>query len=142
MINWGVKWDVEVDIDEADRLSDELVLHFDTAWRPPIAFCKALSTRFSDVEVELAFAEGGMGYFGVVTYRGGETDTPFRDVRVGADSLTFPFAIAKLPATSGAFWAEKPESMDEDDWEDLEQEERLSPACAKHVDQYGLGLGG
>ena len=49
---------------------------------------------------------------------------------------------ALLPGLKKDFWADKPEEMDEDDWFDLGDEERLTAGCSAHVDKYWLGLGG
>jgi len=66
--NWGAKWDTGVNI--VDQSDTEIVLSFDTAWSPPIAFYMALEEM--GYEVEVYYYEPGMGFAGI--YRDGNDD--------------------------------------------------------------------
>jgi len=59
--NWGTKWDTHVEI--VDQTANEIVLSFDTAWSPPIAFYSALEEQ--GFEVEAYYYEPGMCFAGV-----------------------------------------------------------------------------
>jgi hypothetical protein len=139
MANWGNKWDVNEALDEGEIAAGCVEVRFSTAWRPPDKFCKKLSEKYPDLEVEFAFAEGAMGFYGVGTFRTGATEDEYRTIKVGSEQ---GFAIDRLPGVQGEFWAEKPEDMDEDEWDDMDEEDRLTPACSEHLDKYGLGTGG
>jgi hypothetical protein len=59
---WGCKWDIgrETHIDFYDDL---IIMNFDTAWSPPIPFCRTLSNMY-DVSVRLEFSESGNFFAG------------------------------------------------------------------------------
>jgi hypothetical protein len=59
--NWGTKWDTGVNI--VDQTDTEIVLSFDTAWSPPIAFYMELEQM--GYEVEAYYYEPGMCFAGV-----------------------------------------------------------------------------
>lgn len=139
MAHWESKWDVKEAVSQSEIAAGEIVLRFDTPWRPPITFCKKLSERYPELEVTIAYAEGGMAFYGVGTFCGGKADSPLQMCMVGTE---LGADAALLPGIKKNFWAEKPEDVDEDDWFDLEEEERLTPACSAHLDAYCLGTGG
>jgi len=59
--NWGTKWDV--DIHDWEREDDNtIVLHFDSAWSPPIALYEYLETE--GWSVRAMYHEPGMGFAG------------------------------------------------------------------------------
>jgi len=59
--NWGTKWDITVNDSERDD-EHTMLLHFDTAWSPPIALYEYL---FSEGwEVDALYHEPGMGFAG------------------------------------------------------------------------------
>ena len=62
-VNWfGTKWDVGFDfVQEIEE--DYILFSGDTAWSPPINFCKELS-RLYNVQVEMYFEEGGYDFCG------------------------------------------------------------------------------
>jgi len=62
--NWGTKWEIGGNGDEAERDEDGLGFSapFDSAWSPPIGVCEALVEQ--GFEVVLYYYEPGMGYCG------------------------------------------------------------------------------
>jgi hypothetical protein len=114
--HWGVKWDAcEVVIDHMDDQS--LEVRFDTPWCPPSEWVEKVSEDFPTLEFELAYAEGGMGFWGVEIYQnGGKVDYAYHEDN---------------------FW--KP--VDECDYEG-DEHDRLAPLCARHIEHYGLHTGG
>lgn len=68
--NWGTKWDVGSP-DEVTKKDDHtLVLHFDSAWAPPIQFFESLEDY--DFEVSAYYFEPGMGFCGQFTTEDGD----------------------------------------------------------------------
>lgn len=60
---WGTKWDVGGDGMTAEMENGQLVMSFDSAWSPPVAFYeKMLDLGF---EVRAYYYEGGMNFAGV-----------------------------------------------------------------------------
>jgi hypothetical protein len=60
---WGTKWDVGGDGMTAELENGQLVMSFDSAWSPPVAFYeKMLDLGF---EVRAYYYEGGMNFAGV-----------------------------------------------------------------------------
>ena len=108
--NWGTKWDPTYE-------RDGHTLRFETAWSPPVRFFETVSQRFPNATFALAYAEGGMGYWGTTIIRNGET----RD-----DYHGYP---------EEQFWAEV-EDGDEDD------NPGVTPEVREHLAKYGLGTGG
>ncbi|WP_394941159.1 hypothetical protein [Psychromicrobium sp. YIM B11713] len=71
--NWGTKWNgYKFDIEQVD--DDVAQLRFDTAWSHPFPIVKALSEKFSDVLIEVSFADENLGYnLGQYMIKAGET---------------------------------------------------------------------
>lgn len=60
--NWGTKWDAcesEWDLDD-----EELTIHFQTAWAPPIGWLENVSAQFPELVFKMTFQEEGMGFCG------------------------------------------------------------------------------
>lgn len=60
--HWGTKWDAR-NIDALELNNGALVLHFDSAWSPPIGIYAELHVR--GVLVTAAYAECGIGFVGI-----------------------------------------------------------------------------
>jgi hypothetical protein len=62
--NWGTKWEIGGNGDQAERDEDGLGFSapFESAWSPPIAVCEALVEQ--GFEVTLYYYEPGMGFVG------------------------------------------------------------------------------
>ena len=62
-VDWfGTKWDVSLEF--VDEIKDDyILLKGETAWSPPINFCKELSERYN-VQVEMYFEEPGCDFCG------------------------------------------------------------------------------
>lgn len=114
---WGTKWDAAST--HFVFTDDEAVVIFDTAWSPPEAWLIKLIAAHPEGRTQLAYAEGGMGYYG-------------RDVYVDGDSVVEEF-------NDHDFWdAEK-------DWDDDDVEDSLdmvTPSCRAHLETYSLHTGG
>lgn len=113
--SWGTKWDVTISTFSITDLGGgmrEAVATFDSAWSPPEAWLAAVADEFPNGHVSLAYAEGGMGYFGLVTYLDGELVEQW---------------------TSESFWSEQ---------QDDEGFAIPTTICQHHLDTYGLHQGG
>jgi hypothetical protein len=108
--NWGTKWDISKS--RMEGREDGLWIWFDTAWSPPISWLQRACANFPEWAGEMAYAEGGMGFHGVVRFSGG---------RVSDES------------GEADFWA----ASDED-----EDECEPTPEVAAHLEAYGLHMGG
>ena len=108
--NWGTKWDPSYE-------RDNFTLRFESAWGPPVEFFRTVSSRFPRATFLLAYAEGGMGFWGEALIRDGDVRDDYRG---------FP---------AEAFWSD----FDEDDDDALPAP---TPAVAAHLEKYGLGTGG
>lgn len=69
--NWNTKWDAHPENSSVDRLNEELVYAFLTAWSPPLPIAAALSLEFADVTVGLSWDEPGMDFGGYAIFRNG-----------------------------------------------------------------------
>jgi hypothetical protein len=92
--NWGTKWDVapddaSINIVEykGNRNKSKFSSTFDTAWAPPLGVLHKLSERFPELEIKVAFFEGGCCFKGTAKFKGGElissTEGSYRGPRGG-----------------------------------------------------------
>ena len=78
---WGTKWDVGGDGMTAEMENGQLVMAFDSAWSPPVAFYeKMLDLGF---EVRAYYYEGGMNFAGI--WDNGDDD--FYDLESGSAAV-------------------------------------------------------
>jgi len=59
--NWGTKWDPSI-LDWERESDNSIVMHFDSAWSPPIALYEYLTEQ--DWEISAYYHEPGMGFAG------------------------------------------------------------------------------
>jgi len=75
--HWGTKWDV------ASHLSLEtantLEYRFDAAWSPPLAWAAKIGPKFPKLSFRLWYAEGGVGFAGVLTVEGSDSCNEEKD---------------------------------------------------------------
>ena len=64
--HWGCKWDVTYEDHSALYDKNSITMSIGTAWSPPISFCEKLAVMF-DVEVQIFYAEPGVGFAGLCT---------------------------------------------------------------------------
>lgn len=70
---YGTKWDVSIDMENIEFTEDSVIINnLDTAWSPPIEFCKTLSAMYEGVKVTIDFEEGGCDFGGLYIIEGGE----------------------------------------------------------------------
>ena len=69
--NWGTKWDVDADIDDASSTDTEIIFSFKSAWAPPQRAISALAEKFPEVSIRHSYFEEGMCFVGVDEYEGG-----------------------------------------------------------------------
>ena len=112
---WGTKWDAA---NTRFNITDtEATVWFDTAWSPPEAWLATVIAEHPEGRTQLAYAEGGMGYFGRFVYVDGE--------------------LVVNEFNDDDFWDV------EKDWDDVEDSmEMLTPSCRAHLEAYGLWTGG
>ena len=78
---WGTKWDVGGDGMTAELENGQLVMSFDSAWSPPIAFYeKMLDLGF---QVRAYYYEGGMNFAGI--WDNGDDD--FYELETGSEAV-------------------------------------------------------
>ena len=69
--NWGSKWDAcESSVQDNEM---NIRIHFNTAWRPPIAWGNNVVSLFPGLEFDLAYCEMGNDFYGL--YKVGNDDT-------------------------------------------------------------------
>lgn len=69
--NWGTKWpatDVEVEYRSGD---ERAVIHFSTAWSPPVPVVTKLAEKFPQLDFDLRYYEGGAAFKGRLQLKGG-----------------------------------------------------------------------
>ena len=70
--HWGTKWPAsQIVIETAPDEPRSAVIHFDTAWCPPLPVIRALAERFPNHAYCLEYYEGGVGFCGKVQFRDG-----------------------------------------------------------------------
>jgi len=69
-INWGTKWDFEVEID-GDPEFNEIIISFDSAWSPPIEGLKNISKMYPNIIFFINYDEPGMGFKGLARIQNG-----------------------------------------------------------------------
>ena len=76
--NWGTKWDMcEV---VADFDPDMIMLNYETAWAPNLAFWETISARFPALNMAHYYREVGMGFTGLATYQEGHCNDKCVDI--------------------------------------------------------------
>jgi hypothetical protein len=61
---YGCKWDVSYD-DCCFTLDEESIsLHPETAWSPPIEFCKSMVKEYKSIKIHIFYSEGGNDFCG------------------------------------------------------------------------------
>jgi hypothetical protein len=79
--HWGTKWDVNSEDGDADRVSPtQIILNFNTAWKEPDGFYRALVEQ--EYDVEASYFEPGMAFAG--EFKNGS------EAVYEGDPLTFP----------------------------------------------------
>ena len=110
--NWGTKWEADGTVYEFN--ADSATVLFSTAWSPPITWLEKVIAQHPQGVTTLAYAEGGMCFYGAITYVDGE----LADQHEAND-----------------FWRETEEEFDD-------IMDALTDECAAHLERYGLGTGG
>jgi hypothetical protein len=64
--NWGTKWDVTLNECNIDFTDESITMGPETAWAPPINFCKSLAKKYG-VEVIITYEESGCDFCGRTT---------------------------------------------------------------------------
>jgi hypothetical protein len=116
--NWSTKWDAAYT--HFAITDDEAVVTFNTAWSPPRNWLQAVIAAHPEGRTQLAYAEGGMGFYG-------------RDVFVDGEQVVEEF-------TDGNFYDS------EKSWDDPEADDdpnyMLTVSARAHLETYWLGTGG
>jgi hypothetical protein len=73
--NWGTKWDTGIGDDlpvitYGDKSS--ICITFDTAWGPAVPAYIAMAEQYPSLNISVEYSELGMGFWGSVTFAGGE----------------------------------------------------------------------
>lgn len=81
--NWGTKWDVGPGAEFSVIENQYVEIEFMTAWSPPVSFFDKVCKDYPNLQFELTYYEGGMGYAGRSTFAQGELieeiDLPIED---------------------------------------------------------------
>jgi len=75
--NWGTKWDIEVNEDDASDTN--IYYSFDSAWSPSLEATKYLSTLFPDLTFTHKYYETGIGFAGSMTVGNEDFDETYFD---------------------------------------------------------------
>ena len=68
---WGTKWNA-TDIEVEDETDTNYIIHFSTAWAPPLPVIKELGKKFPLLEFDLRYFEMGAGFNGLLRIEQGE----------------------------------------------------------------------
>ena len=69
--NWGTKWDVDAEIDEASSISEQVILSFESAWSPPQKAIALMAEKFPKLTIRHSYLEEGMCFVGYDLYTDG-----------------------------------------------------------------------
>lgn len=61
--NWGTKWDVSLNESNVEFTPDYITMSPNTAWSPPVEFCKSLAKKFG-VDITITYEEPGCNFCG------------------------------------------------------------------------------
>lgn len=61
---WGCKWDVSYDDCCFTFDEESITLHPNTAWSPPIEFCKTMVKEYKKIKIHIFYSEGGNDFCG------------------------------------------------------------------------------
>lgn len=64
--NWGTKWDLpdkEEERAQVEKYGNSIIFSFQTAWSPPVEWCRYAAEKFPNVTLELEYAEEGHEIF-------------------------------------------------------------------------------
>jgi hypothetical protein len=61
---WGCKWDVSYDDCSFTFDEESITLHPNTAWSPPIEFCKTMVSIYKSIKIHIFYSEGGCDFCG------------------------------------------------------------------------------
>lgn len=84
--NWGTKWDVDVDIDDASSINEQVIFSFESAWSPPQRAIATLSAKFPSLKIRHAYLEEGCGFVGYDEYEKGELAKEEYNENYGSDA--------------------------------------------------------
>ena len=70
--SWGTKWDVAGENVYMSESEGSLSYSFDSAWSPPDLAIAKLAEVFPTLSIEHVYNEGGMCFWGIMTYKDGE----------------------------------------------------------------------
>jgi len=78
--NWGTKWDVDVEIDDASSISEQVIFSFESAWAPPQKAIAILAEKFNKLSFRHSYLEEGVGFVGYDEYdTGGLTNSEYNE---------------------------------------------------------------
>lgn len=86
--HWGTKWDVNV-VDSHREAAGEVFFQFDTAWTPPLAALRHISTLYPGLKFALTYEESGEAFTGVYEVQDGnvlrEEERELADAEIEGD---------------------------------------------------------
>lgn len=98
---YGTKWDVsksDVYMDNrnlADNVGGHIMMSMDTAWSPPLEWCRKLSKKYK-VDVYITYSEQGCDFYGEATYSNGDE----------GESYSAPYLEGIYHSGNDSFWSE------------------------------------
>ena len=94
--NWGTKWDVSLNESNVEFNEDHITMSPETAWSPPVGFCKSLAMKYK-VVVTNTYEEPGCDFCGriVIDSEGNENveDYSFLEGKYILDNETFWYEV-------------------------------------------------
>lgn len=94
--NWGTKWDVSLNESNVQFNDESFTMSPETAWAPPINFCKSLAIKYG-VEVTATYEEPGCDFCGRTTIdsegNSSEEDYSFLEGKYKLDNESFWYEI-------------------------------------------------
>ena len=100
-VTWfGTKWDVDYASCGFDFSENEIIMHPETAWSPPIPFLENLVKQYKGIEAYIFYSEPGVGFSGEAKIYRDE------DGNVITDDNEYPYLEGIYLLDKDMFWSE------------------------------------
>ncbi len=117
-VNWfGTKWDVTYESCGFEFSENEIVMHPETAWSPPIEFLVNLVKQYKGISAYIFYSEPGVGF-------SGKTDIYFNeDGEIVIDDEEYEYLLGLYTLDKDMFWSEVDSIIDNFECENDKEED-------------------
>jgi|LakMenE01Jun11ns_1017448.scaffolds.fasta_scaffold9655105_2 hypothetical protein len=103
---WGTKWDVSYDDCNFQYSDEEISLHPETAWSPPIGFCEMMVKEYKKIRIHIFYSEPGCDF-------SGETDIYLDEEGIlCSDDTEYSYTEGIYFLDKDMFWSEVESTID------------------------------